>query len=165
MCIRDRGKYSGVARVYTLGVPGYLLWGVPGYILRELPEYILWEYPGTYPSMTQTTRFRTQVRQSIYLSTLLDAPLSFFFSFCFPVAFLTRVLVPLRLPASFCGNHPLRLDAFLAARALLTSLIPSVLSPKWGWSGKLWYTHPHFGFSWLSAFRRGGDKQLVIRVE
>ena len=63
--------YSGGTQVptrYTLGVPGYqpdMLWegtrvptryalGVPGY----LPD-ILWGYPGTYLSMTKTTKFGT----------------------------------------------------------------------------------------------------------
>ena len=42
---RYPGVYSGRTRVYTLGVPGYILLGT--YALR-VPGYILWGYPVIY---------------------------------------------------------------------------------------------------------------------
>ena len=76
-------EYPGT--IYHLGVPGtyifwgtqvpYMLWGypvpiysgVPGYLPRyDQRIYILLRYLGTYPSMTQTTRFNTQVEYTWY---------------------------------------------------------------------------------------------------
>ena len=82
---KQPGLVPGYSRVYiipyyyTLGVPGYLpeydqsnqVWypGTPEYRLH--PRNILWGYLGTYPSMTQATRFGTRVLQSIYCTLLI----------------------------------------------------------------------------------------------
>ena len=73
-------KYDPINQVWYPGTPEYILYAtnirwVPGYLpeydpsnqawypgtpeYRLYPTYIVWAYPGTYPSMTKTTRFGT----------------------------------------------------------------------------------------------------------